>query len=490
MGVGAIILPNQLFAESPLFSVASEFYLLEHEQFFLRHRYHKKKLLLHRASMKAYERMLRERGLRVHYVDFRQGPRLLSLVDRLKNRRIERLHMLDPVDDAIVREIEAFRVASGIDVTILETPQFLMDKEKIGRLLGSQERCQMSSFYVRQRKRLGILVEDGKPIGGKWSFDPENRQRLPKDACIPSLRSLPTGKHGREAGLYVEKHFRENPGDIEGWLYPTTHDGAQVWLTDFVEHRLASFGPYEDAISKDSELLFHSLLSPLLNTGLLRPDEVVNHVVEHSQRHNVGLASLEGFVRQVIGWREFMRGVYVTIGEQQRHENFWGLSNPLPKSFYDGSTGVEPVDTVIHRVLRNAYAHHIERLMMLGNFMLLCEIHPDEVYRWFMELFIDAYDWVMVPNVYGMSQYADGGRITTKPYISSSNYIRKMSDFGQGDWCDVWDGLFWRFVSKHKRVFAANARMRVMAVQVDRLDRRRLKTHIATAERFLATLLG
>lgn len=490
MRIGAIILPNQLCAENPLFSVASEFYLLEHAQFFLQHRYHKKKLLLHRASMKAYERTLRERGLRVHYVDFQQGPRLMSLVDRLRNRRVGRLHMLDPVDDAILSEIEALRTASGIDVTILETPQFLTDRETIGRLLGPMERYQMSSFYARQRRRLGILVEDGKPIGGKWSFDPQNRQRLPKDMSVPELPSVPVGKQVKEAQRYVEEHFRENPGTTECWFYPTTHEDAQAWLTHFIKHRLAWFGPYEDAISADQAVLFHSLLSPLINTGLLTPAEVVNSVVERSRRHNIELASLEGFLRQVIGWREFMRGVYVTIGEQQRRENFWGLSNPLPKSFYDGSTGIEPVDTVIRRVLQNAYAHHIERLMVLGNFMLLCEIRPEEVYRWFMELFIDAYDWVMVPNVYGMSQYADGGRMTTKPYISSSNYIRKMSNFRRGDWCDIWDGLFWRFISKHKRVFAANPRMRIMAALVDRMGRSRLKAHVTAAERFLERLFG
>lgn len=180
----------------------------------------------------------------------------------------------------------------------------------------------------------------------------------------------------------------------------------------------------------------------------------------------------------------------MTIGAQQRRGNLWGLSDPLPRAFYDGSTGVGPVDTILHRVLPDACAHHIERLVVLGNVMLLCEIRPDEVYRWFMELFIDAWDWVMVPNVYGMSQYADGGRITTRPCISSSNCIRKMSDSGLGDWCDIWDGLFWRFVRKHKHVFAASARMRVMAVQVERMDRERLKAHIATAERFLATLFG
>jgi deoxyribodipyrimidine photolyase-related protein len=488
MAIGAIILPNQLFAKSPLLSVASQFYLLEHEQFFLRHRYHKKKLLLHRASMKAYERTLRERGLRVDYVDCGQGQKLTQLADRLRRRNIEQLCILDPVDTRIVTEIGQLRKVSGLDVNILDTPQFLTDRRGTGELLGSAHRYRMATFYPSQRIRLRVLVQESRPVGGKWSFDVQNRQRLPSAVRVPALPSVPMTELTREAMGYVEKHFGNNPGTTEGWLCPTTYDGALAWLTDFIEHRLASFGPYEDAISKNRGTLFHSVLSPLLNTGLLTPDEVVNRVVEYAERHDVGLASLEGFVRQVIGWREFVRGVYVAIGEQQREGNFWGLSNPLPRSFYDGSTGVEPVDTIIHRVLRNAYAQHIERLMILGNFMLLCEIRPDEVYRWFMELFIDAYDWVMVANVYGMSQYADGGRITTKPYISSSNYLRKMSDFRGGDWCDIWDGLFWRFVSKHKRAFAANARMRVMAVQVDRMDRGRLKAHIGTAERFLATL--
>jgi deoxyribodipyrimidine photolyase-related protein len=199
---------------------------------------------------------------------------------------------------------------------------------------------------------------------------------------------------------------------------------------------------------------------------------------------------LEGFVRQVIGWREFMYGVYDALGETQRQGNFWDCQRDIPDSFYAASTGIAPVDTVIRRVMDHSYCHHIERLMVLGNFMLLCEIRPDQVYQWFMELFIDAYDWVMVPNVYGMSQYADGGLITTKPYISSSNYIRKMSDFPKGPWCDIWDGLFWRFVHKHKPVFAGNPRMRMMAVQWDRMDAERRKQHLQSAKAFLRRLFG
>jgi deoxyribodipyrimidine photolyase-related protein len=211
----------------------------------------------------------------------------------------------------------------------------------------------------------------------------------------------------------------------------------------------------------------------------------------HYARENkksILINSVEGFIRQVIGWREFMRAVYLMAGEKERPSNFWGHKRKLPDSFYGALTGIEPVDHVIRQVTSSAYCHHIERLMVLGNFMLLCEIDPGEVYRWFMEMFIDAYDWVMVPNVYGMSQYADGGLITTKPYISSSNYILKMSDFPRGDWCDVWDALYWRFIDRHRDVFAGNPRMRVMTFQLDRMGKKKREDYLREADRYLRNL--
>ncbi|MFM7740297.1 MAG: FAD-binding domain-containing protein, partial [Planctomycetota bacterium] len=194
-----------------------------------------------------------------------------------------------------------------------------------------------------------------------------------------------------------------------------------------------------------------------------------------------------GFIRQVIGWREYIRGVYHVYGRKQRCGNAWGHRRKLPASFYDGTTGIEPVDEVIRSVLKYGYCHHIERLMILGNFMMLCEIEPDEVYRWFMELFVDAYDWVMVPNVYGMSQHADGGLMTTKPYISGSAYVLKMSNFKRGPWCEIWDGLYWRFIAKHREFFAKNPRMSVMAKQCDRMGEK-LDRHVEVAGRYLAGL--
>ena len=203
----------------------------------------------------------------------------------------------------------------------------------------------------------------------------------------------------------------------------------------------------------------------------------LNFAQTHANK--IPLTSLEGFVRQIIGWREFVRAVYLLKGSQQRSTNFWGHTRKLPESFYTATTGVEPVDTTIRRLQKHAYTHHIERLMVLGNFMLLCEIDPDEVYRWFMEMFIDAYDWVMVPNIYGMNQYADGGLMTTKPYISSSKYILRMSDYEKGSWCDVWNSLYWRFINKHRDVFRKNPRMSFMVSAFDRMPDEKRNTHLS-----------
>ncbi len=255
-----------------------------------------------------------------------------------------------------------------------------------------------------------------------------------------------------------------------------------------MQTRLQDFGAYEDAIVREESVLHHSLLSPLINVGLIRPDDVLHQALKHAQSFDIPINSLEGFVRQLIGWREFIRGMYEVKGGESRRRNYWGFHRRMPAAFYSATTGVEPVDNTIRKVMNTGYCHHIERLMVLGNFMLLCEIDPDEVYRWFMELFIDAYDWVMVPNVYGMSQFADGGLFATKPYISGSNYLVKMSDYPRGEWQATWDGLFWRFMHVHRDFFLQNPRLAMLLRTFDRMDPDKRSGHLATAENFLKSL--
>jgi deoxyribodipyrimidine photolyase-related protein len=288
-----------------------------------------------------------------------------------------------------------------------------------------------------------LLDHQQKPIGGRWTYDDENRLKYPRGKTPPKVDFPKSSAFYAEAIAYTEKHFPDNYGNLNiNFIYPATYTESKSWLDDFFKTRFSEFGAYEDAIVSGEIILHHSVLTPMMNVGLLTPQYIIEEALKYAGTHEIPLNSLEGFIRQIVGWREFIRAVYELKGTTERTRNYWGFTRKIPPSFWNGTTGIEPLDITIKKVLETGYCHHIERLMVLGNFMLLCEFDPDEVYRWFMELFIDAYDWVMVPNVYGMSQFADGGIMATKPYISGSNYLMKMSDYKKGEWQDVWDGLF------------------------------------------------
>ena len=398
------------------------------------------------------------------------------------------VQIVDPSDDWLKTRLTAALIAARIPYRLLVDPHFLTSEAVFANYAQGRKKLFFADFYAFQRKRLGILVgNDGKPFGGKWSFDGDNRKKLPRGVQGPPLKWPAPLTAIDEARVYVDARFPDAAGDGDNFHFPINHVQAEQWLTDFLDERLTDFGQYEDAISDSDAFLFHSVLTPMLNIGLLSPRQVLNAALERAEQ--VPLNSLEGFIRQVVGWREFVRGVYLTVGRRQRTRNFWQHTRPMPAAFYNATTGVEPVDLVIKRVLKHAYCHHIERLMILGNFMMLCEIHPDALHQWFTEMYIDSYDWVMVPNVYGMSQHADGGLMTTKPYISASSYVLKMSHFRKGPWCEIWDALYWRFVAKHRDFFAANPRMSVMVAHLNKMGDK-LAQHQAIADEFLAKLHG
>jgi deoxyribodipyrimidine photolyase-related protein len=489
----ALIYPHQLFENHPALEGAQRVFLVEDPLLFSQYRFHVQKLILHRASMSVYADGLRARGWDVERIELAQfgQSEAADFGKLLKQRGIAEVCYVDLNDDWMEQRLSVALTAAGITRTVLEDPHFLTPLPVFSELSSKRGRWFFTDFYIGQRKRLGILLdEQGKPEGGKWSYDPENRKKLPKGVVVPPVRwpahsATGTGLAVREAVQRVQTDFPSAPGDSEPFRYPVSHGEARACLQDFLDRRLADFGQYEDAIDRTDPFLFHSVLTPALNIGLLSPREVVDAALARADA--VPLNSLEGFVRQVIGWREYMRGVYRQFGRQQRSRNVWNHHRPMPAAFYNATTGIEPVDAVIRRVLKHSYCHHIERLMILGNFLMLCEVSPDAVYQWFMELFIDAYDWVMVPNVYGMSQHADGGMITTKPYISGSAYVLKMSNFSKGPWCPIWDALYWRFISRHREFFAKNPRMSVMVSQCDKMGSK-LDEHLRTAERFLNQL--
>lgn len=486
----ALVFPHQLYREHPAVKEVDQVILIEDYLFFTQFKFHKQKLILHRASMKFYETHLNHKNIEVKYIEFHQHKNLNEVLGQLKDIGASKLHYADTTDDWLERKITAAAKAHELILEKHETPGFLTPLDVLQVMMPKKKSGYfMASFYQKQRIRMDVLMDGkGEPLGGKWSFDEENRKKLPKNIEVPPIYQPEENDFIKEAKKYIHKYFDGNYGEIGEILYPTTFEEADTWLEDFLLRRMQLFGDYEDALAKGQNVIFHSLLTAPLNIGLLTPQQILNRTFELHSAHDFPLNSLEGFVRQIIGWREFMRGIYEFEGSFERTNNHWGHTRKIPESFWSGNTGIVPVDNVIQKVLRNGYSHHIERLMVMGNFMLLCEFDPDDVYRWFMELYIDAYDWVMVPNVYGMTQYADGGLITTKPYISGSNYIKKMSDFEKGEWTEIWDALYWRFIHVHRVEFAKNQRMSMMVRLVEKMDPEKLNAHLNRADSFLKKL--
>ena len=486
-----IIFPHQLFAEHPGFAKSPDkIILIEDSLFFGDQHYpvnfHKQKLLLHRASMKYYESIC-SKVTECIYIDYDEKNQQFNNV--IKKLSPAKYILCDPVDFILSKRIKSLIDNSKSTMDVIATPGFLNSKAENLNYRSNKKRWYMADFYQQQRLRLNILIENGNPVGGKWSYDSENRKKLPKKmlSSLPTTPPINNNKFVKQAELYIQK-FKHNSGSSDEFIYPTTHDEAKAWLSDFLKHKFQQFGPYEDAIVPDENWLYHSVLTPALNIGLLTPKQVIDATLHYAKNNDVPLSSLEGFIRQIIGWREFMRATYEDLGVRMRNENHWQHTRKIPNSFYNGTTGIEPIDNTIKRLNHYAYCHHIERLMVLGGFMFICEFDPDDIYRWFMELFIDSYDWVMVPNVYAMSQHADGGLITTKPYFSGSSYIKKMSHYQSGPWCETWDGLYWRFIFKHAEKLKRNPRWSMMVAMANKMDETKKHQHLENAESFLKNL--
>ncbi len=491
-----LVLPHQLFRDHPGLAFKPDRVLLwEHPLFFGDQRYpakfHQQKLWLHRATMKRFAKGLSDDGYSVFYADYNPGDTLGSILkDELENAGGE-IAVVDPTDFVAEKRLRQQCEHLGLKLRLLPNPSFLNQREQNETYRAGKKRWAMADFYKWQRTRLGILLDEvGGPVGGRWSFDDENRKKVPKRLLneIPPNWIVPHDAFELDAREYVEERFADHPGELSQLVYPTSHENAETWLKHFLEHRFERFGDYEDAIVEGESWLWHSVLTPMLNIGLLTPERIVRQTLDYADQHSIPLNSVEGFIRQIIGWREFMRATYEDIGVRMRTGNHWKHEHAMPDCFYDATTGIDPVDDTIRRLLETGYSHHIERLMVLGGFMFLCEIKPDAIYKWFMEMYVDSYDWVMVPNVYAMSQNADGGLITTKPYFSGSSYVRKMSHYAKGPWCDAWDGLYWRWIWNHRKELGKNPRWAMMCRMAEKMDAVKREQHLATANQFLTEL--
>ncbi|MFK7854291.1 MAG: cryptochrome/photolyase family protein [Granulosicoccus sp.] len=492
----ALVFPNQLYKDHPVLRVPVEKVLLLEDSLFFGDsqyplRFHKQKLAYHRATMRHFANEVVSAGVtNLEYIPYCKDNQLPTLCKRLKQEGATRLITVSITDFVLSRRLRDAALKTELTWLELSDPGFINTPEENRTWRKGRKRWFMTDFYQWQRKRHSILVENNAPTGGQWSFDEHNRKKLPRKEIeiLPVLPIIKPDPIVLSAVESVKQEFPDHPGSLTDWHYPYTHRQAEQWLDLFLEQRFAKFGPFEDAMVAGQNWLHHSIISPLLNVGLLTPGQVIERALSYAEKHDTPLNSVEGFVRQILGWREFMRATYDDLGVTMRTRNNWQHHRPLPQAFYSATTGIDPIDDVIERVLGTGYCHHIERLMLLGGFMFLCEIAPKDIYSWFMEMFVDSYDWVMVPNVYAMSQHADGGAITTKPYFSGSNYVLKMSNYKKGEWSIVWDGLFWRWILKHQKELAGNARWAMMVRNAQKMDSDKQQSHIEVAENYLAGL--
>lgn len=480
----SIVFPHQLLEDNPCVDKHRRVFIVEDDLFFSYQPFHKLKLIMHRASMKFYADYLANKGFRVTYVDHDEYKNIAHFFNRcFSGEEVKKIHFVDPVDTWLTQRIAEAAKENQLEMQRYDSPVFLNTIEQNDLHLGKEKtNYRMGDFYKKQRAFYDVLMDGDKPKGGSWSFDADNRKALPKGYLAPFPNFPAKNQYVQRATEYVLANFNHHPGDVTHFIFPITFDDARELLDNFLNFRFFDFGPYQDALSSEQPFLNHSLISCALNNGLLSPMEVVDKAIAFANENKVPISSLEGFIRQIIGWREFVRALYERHGTTMRTTNFWKHSRKINiEKFKD----IPPLYEVHQKSEKYAYTHHIERLMVLGNYFLLAETHPDEVYNYFMTYYIDAYDWVMVPNVYGMSQFADGGMLATKPYVSSSRYLIKMGASKTGNWTSVWDALYWRFLYKHESFFKSNHRTLPMTFHLNRMKKETMQNHLSIGNNHL-----
>ena len=486
-----VALGNQLFEPQLLIKLGCEHVFMSEDFELCRYeKHHKLKLYLFLTAMREYRDELEDAGLSVQYSQLEDRSEnetfLEHLVDFATHNNIQQLNFFEIEDKPFEKTLLEGLTNSNIKSIVHSSPNFLFSREEFHLLNKDKKVFRMANFYQQGRKKFDILIDENqKPIGGKWSFDQENRKKIPAKTPIPEMPNFELSKYHESISSLINKHFSDHPGYLNNPWFPVNRQDAEHQFTDFIKNRMSNFGIYEDAMLEGKNFLFHSCISSSMNIGLLSPQKVIQTLLDCAKEFQIPMNSLEGFIRQVLGWREFIRGIYQVKGDDQMKRNYWQHTGKLTESWYDASTGILPLDDSISTALEDGYNHHIPRLMVISNLMNLCEIDPKEIYRWFMEMYIDSSEWVMVPNVFGMATYSDGGLMSTKPYTCGSNYFLKMSNYKKGEWCDIVDGLYWRFIEKNRSFYQSNPRLSLQATFLDRLSPERKERIFSKAENFI-----
>ena len=488
-----VIFPDQLSKENPLlqeFDASDTLLFYEPIDNFYEISQHKHKLVFLISSFRNLIKSINHKKL-IH-VKISRGNNT-TFLSYLKQIQIENnfssLYVNKPTDFKTYKDLLFFSQSNNMKIEMLEDKKFISNDDDFIEWSKDKKTTVQEFYYRWLRKKYNVFMdESNKPISGIWNYDKDNRQGAKKiKVAIPSRKKFKPNKITIDVMVDVQECFPSSIGDLENFNWVTTHDEAETLLEDFLDRFLENYGSFQDAISKDDSFLFHSLLSPYLNSGLLDPMQCIESAIKKYDESNgkIPINSVEGFIRQILGWREFIKGVYWDNMPQYKNYNFWEHKLKLNDSWYEGNTGIPPLDDAIKESVNFGYTHHINRLMVIANIMNLVGVHPDNMYKWFMEMYIDAYDWVMVPNVYGMGSFADGGIFSTKPYICGSSYLLRMSNYSKGEWCDIVDGLYWRFINNNIKFFETNPRLSLMTRALEKIDGERKKMIFEKAENFI-----
>jgi len=469
--------------------------------------FHKKRLTFLASAMRHFAEELREAGRVVQYYPLRKKGYVDSLSavrEVTKKFRSNRFAVVNPSEHHTRAWLDTLPAMLDIEIEYLPNTLFLVDRNDFRDWAKSLKQPVMEFFYRRMRKQHNILMDGDKPAGGTWNLDKENRKSAPSNLVVPMLPSFKPDATTQEVMDEINRRFAHHPGSTDGFDLPVTRNDAKQFFTNFLDQRLPQFGEFEDAMLTGEPVLFHSFVSPLINAGLLRPMECARAAEERYRAKRAPLNSVEGFVRQIIGWREYIYGIYHTFMPEYRTRNSRGSTRELPAWFWDAKTDLNCLRQSIGNVVENAYSHHIQRLMVICNFSTLAGLSPQAVNDWFYAMYIDSHDWVVTPNVIGMGMNSDGvalgkpGVVGTKPYISSAAYIDRMSDYCAGcrynpkvrsgeDACPF-NYLYWTFLHHYRDLFSKNPRMAMMLKNLDRIPAAEMKQMISARERFIDQL--
>lgn len=447
--------------------------------------HHVQKLASFFAAMRNFAAHMQKQGHRFIYFRLDDPENRQSFEDNirsiLKSLKFQRFEYLLPDEYRLDRQLSVFADSLGIPIAVQETEHFLTARDEVREFFKQRKTYLMEAFYRHLRQKYNILMENGEPQGGRWNFDAENRESLPPGMAVPA--PLEFQHEVSEVVEMLERMKVKTIGRIDpaNFPWPLSREDALRALEHFLEHHLVHFGRYQDAMAEQHPFLFHSRLSFAMNTKMLAPLEIVEKTLAHWKQHpeSIDLAQVEGFVRQVIGWREYLRGIYWAKMPEYAQLNYFNHQNPLPEFYWTGNTRMNCLKQVISQSLDKAYAHHIQRLMVAGNFALLAGVHPDAVDEWFLSIYIDAIQWVEITNTRGMSQFADGGIAATRPYVSSANYIHKMSDYcvscsydfskRHGENACPFTSLYWDFYETHRPLLENNPRVSMIYRNLDKM---------------------